>query len=421
MIRRRTVPTLVLAAAAPGLLVAPTAAEAQQEPDPNVPVQNRPRPEFDPLGIRAGGFLIFPRLTVAETYDSNVFAEPDEEEDDLITVIEPVVEVRSNFPRHELGFEAGAEIGFFAEETDENYQNYFVSTGGTLDVTRNAALSADIGYARDHESRESPESPDAAEEPTPIDEYNAQLSFRQVFNRLNYRLLGAAGFSDFQDVDAIAGGEINQDDRDRFEYDARLRVGYLVSPRFNLFTEGLYTLTDYQVQEDDAGFDRDSQGFGVNAGVEVDLTAILFGEVFGGYRFETFDDNAFDDVSGFWFGAGLTWNVTDLTTIELVGERDVEATTQAGAGGDLATDIRLEVTHELLRNLLLNGFAGYSRDEFEGIDRTDNTYLAGAGAEYLVNRYLSVELGYRFSDRDSDVDDEEFTRHIVSLGLTGRL
>ncbi len=31
-----------------------------QEPDPNVPVTARPRPDYDPLGIRAGGFLIYP-------------------------------------------------------------------------------------------------------------------------------------------------------------------------------------------------------------------------------------------------------------------------------------------------------------------------------------------------------------------------
>ena len=36
-----------------------------QEPDPNVPVTARPRPDYDPLGIRAGGFLIYPSTSVS--------------------------------------------------------------------------------------------------------------------------------------------------------------------------------------------------------------------------------------------------------------------------------------------------------------------------------------------------------------------
>ena len=35
-----------------------------QEPERNVTVTNRPRPDFDPRGIRAGAFLIFPDVNV---------------------------------------------------------------------------------------------------------------------------------------------------------------------------------------------------------------------------------------------------------------------------------------------------------------------------------------------------------------------
>ncbi len=101
MTRRCTASTLVLAAAAAttaaGLSPLASAVSQAQEPQPNVPVQERPRPAFDPLGIRLGNFLVFPRLEVTETYNSNVFADPDDEEDDLITVVEPTVSVRSNF------------------------------------------------------------------------------------------------------------------------------------------------------------------------------------------------------------------------------------------------------------------------------------------------------------------------------------
>jgi uncharacterized protein (PEP-CTERM system associated) len=81
----------------------------------------------------------------------------------------------------------------------------------------------------------------------------------------------------------------------------------------------------------------------------------------------------------------------------------------------------LEVNHELLRNVLLNGNVGYIRDDFEGVDRTDNTLRAGAGVSYLLNRHLSLDAKYDFSTRDSDENDEEYTRNRFLVGITGKL
>ena len=66
-------------------LCAPRLVAAQQtdridNPDPNITVQNRPGPDYDPLGIRAGSFLIFPQLTWAAPTTSNVFADEERHE-----------------------------------------------------------------------------------------------------------------------------------------------------------------------------------------------------------------------------------------------------------------------------------------------------------------------------------------------------
>ena len=81
----------------------------------------------------------------------------------------------------------------------------------------------------------------------------------------------------------------------------------------------------------------------------------------------------------------------------------------------------LDVTHELLRNLLLNANVGYTRDDFQGTSRTDNTYDPGVGVSYLINRNLSVNATYRFTTRDSDDTDREFDRNLVLVGITARM
>ena len=35
-------------------------------------VTKRPRPEYDPIGVSAGSFLIFPKIQLDETYNTNI-------------------------------------------------------------------------------------------------------------------------------------------------------------------------------------------------------------------------------------------------------------------------------------------------------------------------------------------------------------
>lgn len=410
---RRPVPITIAAALSGLCFVAPL--HAQDVADPNVTILDRPRPDYDPLGIRAGTFLIFPSLTVSETYDDNIFATPDDEVDDFITEVSPRVRAVSNFVRHRLGLSVGADIGLYLDESDENYQDYFGEVDGRLDILRSTYLDAQVGIGRFHEGRDDPEDV-GGDEPTEYDRYEGELALNHTINRLFGRLTGRVAVFDFDDA-----GTVSNDDRDRTDYDALLRVGYIVSPRFNVFTEGRYTIEDRDQDVDDAGFERDSDGWEIRGGAAVDITTVLFGEAYVGYRTESFDDPAFDDVDGISFGVDLTWNPTTLTTVVLSGDSDIEATTQAGAAGNFQSSIGLSVDHELLRNLLVGARIGYLRDDFDGIDRVDNRFDVGASVTYLINRYLSVEGGYLFSDRSSDVDTEEYTRNRIILGITAQL
>ena len=95
-----------------------------QEPDPNVPVTARPRPDYDPLGIRAGGFLIYPSTSVSGSYNDNILATNDDEEDDFIFTVSPEIAVRSNFPRHSFNFAVRSDVGRYVDHTDEDFWDF---------------------------------------------------------------------------------------------------------------------------------------------------------------------------------------------------------------------------------------------------------------------------------------------------------
>lgn len=387
-----------------------------QEPDPNVPITARPRPDFDPLGIRAGGFLIFPAVSVASNYDDNVFATPNDTKDDFLFTFNPRIAVRSNFPRHSINWTVASEVGRYVDQTDENYWDYGTSLSGRLDITRSNRLTGSARFARDHERNDDPEEQRTTRRPVRSFDYGGTLGFEQDFNRINFALRGLVDRRDFRETD----NDAPQDTRDRLLYGGEVRAGYFVSPRINTFLQGGYRREVRDTSDrGNPPRKRDNEVFDVRVGTGIDFTALLFGEVSVGWSKQQFDESDIDSNDDIAYGVGLTWNVTRLTTIRL-----------NGSGGFVPSDvgtsnfenrIAARVDHELLRNLLIGGEFSYNRNDFQDTGRVDNRYDFGANINYLINRYLSVGGGYRFSTRDSDDNDREFDRNLVTVRLNAQL
>jgi hypothetical protein len=269
----------------------PAAASAQQdEPDRNVTVQDRPRPDYDPIGIRAGSFFFYPSVGLQGLYDSNIFA-TDDEEDDFASILTPRIQVKSNFSRHSLAFDVGGESAFYLDENDNNYNDVYARGAGQLEITRNNLLNGNIAVSRLHEDRDSPDE-SGADEITEYQNHLLGLSYRRNFARVFGILGGELRRFDFEDTD-----DINNDDRDRSQYLARARVGYEVSPRLDGFVEGTVDARRYDETPDDIGRDRDSEGYSLRAGADIDLTGIVFGELSAGYSRRKYDDDELDTVT----------------------------------------------------------------------------------------------------------------------------
>ena len=391
----------------------PELALAQAQPvDPNVTVTERPRPDYDPLGIRAGTFLVFPELGVNGVYSDNVGFDEDDEESDFALVLQPSAEFVSQWSRHLLQLEVGSDISIQTEESDEDFQDFFAVGSGRVDVSRQTNVVANAQARLDHEGRDDPE--DAGDdELTDIYRFGGGLAVNHQINRLGFTLGGDVLRSVFDDDD--------EEDRNATVYDLLLRTSYDVSPRFDMFVEGRYNVEDRDDNVDDNGIERDTDGYEARLGASVDLTAVLFGEAFAGYRVQRFEEDAFDDETGLSFGVDLNWNPTLLTSIGLSGQRDFRPTDEGGAASNFRTEFGVTVDHEVLRNVIINGEARYQNDDFRGDDREDDSFLLGGGVTVWLNRNLSVNAGYDYSERDSNQAGEDFTVNQVSIGLTLRL
>lgn len=381
-------------------------------------VANRPRPDYDPGGLRAGGFLFFPDLVVQEQYESNIFATPNNERADLITTVIPSLRVKSDWNNHALSFFGDTVVNKYYDNGDEDYMDHTVGIDGRLDIRRDARVFGGVAYRVRHEERSSPDNVQAADSPIEYNVASAIVGGEKEFNRLQFRLENVFERYSFVDAENQLGQPIDLSNRDRNQYNVTLRTAYELQPLRQVYLLTGYNRRDYNRDINSGGVDRDSQGFTVGPGIRYDIDGVIFLDLFAGYRRQDFADPTLRTVNGVVGEGRLTWNVTKLTTVTALVSRDLRESTLVGASSYFATRAALTVDHELWRNLLLNGRVEYERDSYQGsIDRTDNYYVAGVGAKYLINRYLAASGGYGYRERSSDANNADFVDHTVTLRL----
>lgn len=406
-----------------------TAAHAQIEDRLRQGVQDRDRPAFQAVGVRLGSFLVYPAVDLSVVFDDNLFAD-NTNTDDFFFRVSPSVQVESNFPRHALNFQADLNNDTYFDQSSEDRTEFGVRSTGRLDIVDALSFRGDVQFEERREDRGSPDAVGAAADPVEFSRFRGtgELAYRPGRGRISVG--GTYTELDFDDVPLVGGGFQNNDDRDRSLYSVFGRLGYEVSPGYEVFAVGLYGQTDYDDAVDDNGVNRDSDIYTIEGGTRFEISNVIAGEVAAGYTSEDFDDPTLVTVDGISANADVEWYVTRLTTILFGAQRRAQETTITGfnslgapavSSGFLNTVIDFGVDHELMRNVILSAGFRYDRRDYQGIVREDNTYEADVRAVYLLNRNLSIAAEYRYEERNSTTNTEDFDRNFVGLTLRAQL
>jgi hypothetical protein len=384
-------------------------------------VSQRPHPEYDALGIRAGSFIVFPTADLSENYDSNVYAIPTGVKSDFYTELAPDVAVDSNWNNHALDFDVGSDTRRYNKQVSENTTDAHAAVNGRLDYLRDIYFLGGLKYQRLHEDRTSPDSLVGQKNPTKYQVAGAGLGYVHESGRLGFRIDGDTNFYSYDNAQTATGATVVETDRNRVEYEVKPRLQYEIIPGYNAFVQASGNWRTYQAKFDQNGFQRDSSGWEVDAGTAIELTRLIVGEIYAGYLSQSYTDSRLRTASGVGFGSNLLWSVTELTSVKFTAQRAVQetivtntvGTTVVPAASDLQSNVGVSVEHELLRNVLLTAGVGYTRDDFQGISRTDDSYSGSAGGRYLINRYLSANLNFTYTKRDSSQSINNFDRELV--------
>ncbi|MDX1921902.1 MAG: outer membrane beta-barrel protein [Alphaproteobacteria bacterium] len=386
----------------------------QFEPIRGQSVSARPRPDFDPTPIDVGSFQMFPAISVAGFYDSNIYSAPQAKNDDVVTKINPSLTAASNWGRHAIAFTGLADINTNVINNEENNVGGMTQLEGRYDIENQTWLAGSAGFQRGTEPRGNPSSLGSAAEPTQFDVYTAGAEAYRGMGLLKARADYDFSYRDYDKVTLVSGATLSQNGRNRTNHKVGASVSYDLTANLKPFVRGGYDVMDYT-----SNSLRNSNGYKVNAGAKFDFGGIITAEGFAGYKGRDYYNFASGGVNVFDFGADVLWNVTELTSIEVETSRSIEETTLGGvavptsSNAYVATGASGTVTHELRRDLILEGNASFTNNDFKQSARNDDTLGLGAGARYYINRNFYSDFTYDFTKRMSNIAGSDYDRHVA--------
>jgi len=381
-------------------------------------------------GVPMGPFQVIPEIEVTLKHDDNVTLAPDNEIDSFVTVLRPQATfLMRQGARQTYSVTLGTEVGFYADSSDDDYIDVFVKGNANWQLARSMDLSVGANYMRGHDQRGSTDT-GRSNEPNTWDE----LGVNGLFEYGTQERIGfdaEIGYTTRSYKDYFRQEKL--DDRD--QTDLTGRVYYRVMPKTRLFFEASYSMIEYQEEFATSNNQRaDSDVSNYSVGATWTATAKTKGSAQVGYMKKEFDSNAdddrFEDFSGTSWKVAVEWKPIPRSIIDIYTGRYTGDTTGIHSGAVQDTqDFSVNWRHNWMPRvstmaglyLAQTDYPGGTRAELGLDDRSDDLINFDLGVSYQFIKWASVTAGVSFTERDSNLDGDDYDRNLYYLTLKAAL
>ena len=353
---------------------------------------------IDPASINLGPFDFTPVLQVSTGYDDN-FRANSEEDSTWFTSIQPTFTMGAAGLKSEYEISYSFIHDYFHSYSSEKTTDHFINAAAYYDFnSRNRLL-----LSADFSDTTSVQDSNAADDEYRSSGINALYSFGVEGAPINVDF----GYDRSR---TRTQNDINKDkDLDTQQLSSTLY--YRISPRTQLLAEIRHSDQDYK-----SANLRDSTNRTYLAGARWEATAFTTGSVRVGRTKKDFDNPTQQDVSRNMWEAGILWEPLTYSNFNLLTRSSIEE------GEDDADSINQKL-YSLGWNHQWNGFissnVNYSLvDKKYDTGRKDTTHTSSVGLIYAVDRWVDIGLRYEYTDSDSTLASENYSRNQVMLTLT---
>ena len=382
-------------------------------------VQARVEPEFTSDGVRAGSFVIRPRIDESFGYDSNVDGLAVGRGSPAIDT-QASVGATSDWSRNSVSAQLSVNDERYTSRPIEDFTNWTAALSGSLDIGRDQFAG---GYTHLNVAQTSRDLGAVTSVPVPfqIDDLklaystagHGRFSFVPSLDIASYRF----GSDTIAGVPGIAAGAtgtgFSQDWQNRIVYQGELTTRYELSPKRNILFVLRGTEISYTSHPALVG-DRNSVGGAVLVGLDYAGSGVFRYRALVGYQQRNYASSQYSNISSPIVEASVIWTPRLLTTVTGTARREIDDSTDVATVAYTANTVQLNIAQQVRRNVVLTGFGQYQQAQFGssvGVGaaggsasvtaQAQSIYSAGLGATWLLNRTTRLNLSYQFFDRRS--------------------
>lgn len=393
-------------------------------------VLGRPRPDFESYGLSldmltspddrsraarfGGSFDLFAKAILDVGHDSNVRRTKDDAVSSVFERLQGSLALRSDWTNHEARLVLDIDDMRYADASGETVTDVAAKGSVRLDLDDGVAARFDAGAKRGHVARGDDADPGPAFGPLKFADYKAAAFYDdRRSDRLFYRLAGDAIYRDYFSTDGT-----KRDNLDRTTLSGRGLVGVTYGGMIDLFVSPAVNRVNFSEQSSSA---QDSTRFDLSLGWLWDQTGVasVGGKVGGSHR--RFDQSGRAAQNDMLLGLDMLWNLTPVLSLTAAAEVENQQSDAANTGTKLARAGKLRLDYDPFERVILSGFASFSDEDFQEIDRRDEELRYGLEARYLLNEYAFVGLRLEQHNSDSTNKDYDFEATTVSFRLGAKL
>ncbi|WP_409439074.1 outer membrane beta-barrel protein [Psychromonas sp. GE-S-Ul-11] len=371
--------------------------------------------EFDPAPIKVtDGFLVVPQLTSSVEFDDNIYEQEDDTTSSAIYIVSPSIRFGVDDGINRYGGSYRLTAATYENGSEDDYVDHRLSLLAHSEFTDRHRTDLTFSFANLHEDRGSG-----------LSEGNASFYNEPI----KYNELTARGYYQFGSLNALMriGGGVNFTDKDyrnfrvttqfddvsklTFFADADYQAGNVTYLTFDIST------TDVKYEELEAGEDssdnKDSSALLGFRWLGLGKTTVT---AKAGYQYKTFESDSRVNFSGNTVELGATWQPQEYSTFNVSFSRAAKDSSTVG-------DYILEIDSALAwKQSWTEDFDStfkftYTDEDYVGFARNDKTKNLALNLNYTVTRWIKLNAGYQFTDKNSTETDISYDKNSVNIGI----
>ncbi len=377
-------------------------------------------------GVSVGPLQLHPHMGVAQMYTDNVFRTNSNRTSDFLTTLSPGIQARLPFAGfHSFLIDYRTNLQYYSRTPSNDVQDQAAVGAVKLDFPGGLKIDLQAEHRLGHDPRGSA-----------VDNVNTQ--------RLGVNKWTADGFSGHAEyfgaqssvgleVQTFRWGYLNNNQgpiRDRLVNQANLMFSRNVADKMSL-----RAIVGAQQSIYDQNKNLDNVIYTFSGGGTWNVSEVTSGEILVGYQYVQFTRAQVDQppplsqffrdkdtYSNFYAMGKLNWQATPLLRITVQLFRTIQQTVASGSLFYTATGVNLTARHEVTNRMTFTINLGYEHDKFQGVrdtvagsDRSEDLKNVAVGVNYQTVKWVGLGAQYIFEDRHSTLPQFTYQANTVML------